>query len=52
MLMEYLSDDESVNAEKTSLEDIKELKSTLVSCLVALTNGNEEDLVFKARELM
>ena len=52
LMMEYLSHSQAVNAKKCRIEDLRELMTTLRTCLTALTSAkNEEDLSFKPQEL-
>lgn len=51
-MMEYLSNAKVINAEKCPAEDIRKLRTTLMTCLTALTSAkDEEDLSFQPGEL-
>ena len=53
LLMEYLSNAKAVNADGCTIEELRELKADIGTCLTALTSSgkSEEDLSFVPLEL-
>ena len=52
LLMEYLCNPKVVSAEKCTVEDVRELRTTFVTCLEELAPGSdEEELSFVPVEL-